>query len=695
MPKLAPTASALLTCAALLYASSKFMPPPTKSEPVTETIQGVKITDPYRWLEDQNSPQTRQWLEAQEKFARSYLDAIPGRAQLKKEFEALLKIDTKSAPSGRNGRYFFSRRLATDDRASLCMRQGYTGKDEVLVDPKTATTDPTSSVQYLGFSRDGNIAAYGIRKGGEDETEIHLLDVDTRKPLSDVIPRGRYFGFSINANKTGLYYARFTVGKGTRVFYHAMGTNPSADKEIFGSAYGPTQLISSGLSDDGRWLVLSVADGVRAKKNEIYVQDVEHGGPIQTVVNDVEAEFDPDFAGDAMILSTNWNAPNRRVLRVDLKNPARDHWKEIVLESKLAIDSVSAAGGRVFVSYLDNVVTRVKQFDIDGKNLGDVKLPGIGSASPPSGRWTDNETFFDFTSFVTPPSSYRYMVSTGAEELWFQPKVPIHTGDIEVKQVWYQSKDGAKVPMFVVFRKGLTLDGNRPTLMTAYGGFNISMTPSFSAVAAWWTEHGGVFVLPNLRGGGEFGESWHRAGMFEKKQNVFDDFIAAAEWLIQNKYTNPSKLAIQGGSNGGLLMGAMMTQRPDLFGAIVCGAPLLDMLRFQKMSVGSWWTAEYGSADDPKQFAYLYKYSPYQNVKKGTKYPPIMFVTGDSDTRVDPAHARKMTALMQADNGSDNPIILRYDTKGGHSGIGSVDKVIDQQVDQMIFIADRLGVKIL
>jgi len=691
MRKMVPAAG-LALAATLLYAA-KLMPPPTKSEPVTDDIHGVKITDPYRWLEDQNSPQTRAWLEAQEKYARTYLDALPGRAQLKKEFEALLKIDSMSAPAARNGRYFFSRRLASEDRASLCVRQGYTGKDEVLVDPKTATSDPTSSVHYQGISRDGSLIAYGIRKGGEDESEVHFIDVVTRKPLADVIPRGRFSGFSITPDKKGVYYSVIPA-KGSRVYYHAMGTPASADKEIFGSGYGPTQLISSGLSEDGRWLVLIVADGVPAKKNEIYLKDVEHNGPIVTVTKDIEAEFDPDFAGDSLILTTNWNAPNRRIFRTDLKNPTRDHWKEIVPEGKLAIDTVSAAGGRIYVSYLDNVVTRVKQYDIDGKDLGDFKLPGIGSASPPSGRWTDKELFFDFTSFVVPASAYRYVVSTGKEDLWFQPKVPIHTGDMEVKQVWYPSKDGTKIPMFIVARKGLTLDGNRPTLMTAYGGFNISLTPQFSAIAAWWTEHGGVFAQPNLRGGGEFGEAWHHAGMFEKKQNVFDDFIAAAEWLIQNKYTNPSKLAIQGGSNGGLLMGAMMTQRPDLFGAIVCGAPLLDMLRFQKMSVGSWWTAEYGSADDPKQFQYLLKYSPYQNVHKGTKYPPIMFVTGDSDTRVDPAHARKMAALMQADNGSGNPVILRYDTKGGHSGIGSVDKVIDQQVDQMSFIADRLGVKI-
>jgi prolyl oligopeptidase len=692
MRKFVPPAA--LALAATLLSAANIMPPPTtKTEPVTEDIHGVKMTDPYRWLENQNSPQTRQWLEAQEKYARRYLDALPGRAELKKEFEALLKIDSLSAPVARNGRYFFSRRLASEDRASLCMRQGFNGKDEVLVDPKAVTTDSASSIFYQGISQDGSLIAYGIRKGGEDESEVHFIDVATRKPLSDVIPRGRFSGFSIKPDKSGIYYSVLPA-HGSRVYYHAMDTPASADKEIFGSGYGPTQLISSALSDDGRWLLLVVADGVPAKKNEIYLKNVEHNGPIETVVKDIEAEFEPDFAGDSLILTTNWNAPNRKIFRTDLKTPARDHWKEIVPEGKLAIDVVSPSGGRIYISYLDNVVTRVKQFDLAGKDLGDFKLPGIGSGSPPTGRWTDTELFFSFTSFVVPPSSYRYTASSGKEDLWFQPKVPIHTGAMQVKQVWYPSKDGTKIPMFIVARKGLVLDGKNPTLMTAYGGFNVSMTPSFSSIAALWTEHGGVYVQPNLRGGGEFGESWHHAGMLEKKQNVFDDFIAAAEWLIQNKYTNPSKLAIQGGSNGGLLMGAMMTQRPDLFGAIVCGAPLLDMLRFQKMSVGSWWTAEYGSADDPKQFPYLLKYSPYQNVHKGAKYPPTMFVTGDSDTRVDPAHARKMAALMQADNGSGNPIILRYDTKGGHSGIGSVDKVIDQQVDQMSFIADRLGVKI-
>jgi len=661
---------------------------------MTEVLHGVTITDPYRWLEDQNSPETRQWLATQESFARAYLDKLPGRAEMQKQFAALLKIDSMGAPIVRNGRYFFSRRKADEDRASLCMRTGYTGPDEVLADPATVASDPTTSVQYMGVSQDGSLVAFGIRRGGEDETEIRLIDVATRKQLPDTLARGRYMGYSIKPDQSGYYYARFTVGEGTRVYSHLMGTDSSTDKEIFGKGYGPNQLIGSGLSDDGHWLLIVVSDGVPAKKNEVYVQDLEHNGPIQTIVNNIEAQFDPDFAGDSLILSTNWNAPNRRILRVDLHNPAREHWKEIVKEASMAIDSSSAAGGRLFVAYLENVTSRIKQFSLDGKYLGDLKLPGIGSASPPSGRWTDDETFYGFTSFVQPSETFRHTVSTGKDDLWFRPKVPIHTEDMESKQVWYSSKDGTKIPMFIVHRKGLKLDGDRPVLMTAYGGFNASMTPSFSAIAAWWTEHGGVFALPNLRGGGEFGENWHRAGMFEKKQNVFDDFIAAAEWLIQNKYTKTAKLAIEGGSNGGLLMGAMMTQRPDLFGAIVCAAPLLDMLRFHKMSVGAWWAAEYGSADDPAQFAYLLKYSPYQNVRKDVKYPPIMFVTGDADTRVDPAHARKMTALMQADSASGNPIILRYDTKGGHSGIGSVDKVIEQQVDMMSFIADRLGVKI-
>jgi prolyl oligopeptidase len=685
-------ASLLSMSAAVLFAAG-IAPPLTKADPVTEVVNGVTITDPYRWLEDQNSPATREWLAAQDHYTRAFLDNIPGRDQLRKELSALLKIDSMSSPVARGGRYFFSRRMASEDRYSLCIRHGIEGTDEVLVDPAKVADDPTTSVQFAGIADDGSLVAYGLRRGGEDESEIHLLDVATRRQLPDVLPRARYFGIAIKPDKSGLYYSRFTAGQGSRVWYHAMGAGPRTDKQIFGEGYGPTRNISVRLSDDGRWLLIAAGEGVPSKRSEIYVQDLAHAGALAAILKD-DDQWDPDFAGDALLLTTNWRAPNRRVFRVDLNHPQRDQWREIVPESKLAIRGTSAVGGRVFVSYVDNVVTRIRQFDLDGKPLGDLQLPGIGTASTPSGRWSGDEAFFSFTSFVEPSTSYRLGVATGKRELWFRPKIPIDTGNIVVKQVWYKSKDGTSVPMFVVHRKDLPLDGNRPTLLTGYGGFNLPSLPAFSSTAAWWAEAGGVYALANMRGGGEFGESWHKAGMFEKKQNVFDDFIGAAEWLIQNRYTRPARLGIEGNSNGGLLMGAMMTQRPDLFGAIICGAPLLDMLRYQKMSVGAWWTAEYGSADDPAQFAYLYKYSPYHNVKKGTRYPAILFVSGDFDTRVDPSHARKMTAMMQAANASDSPIMLRYDTKGGHSGIANVSKTVEEQVDQIGFLAARVGLKI-
>ncbi len=678
-------------CMALLNAAD-FTPPPTKSVPVTETLHGVTITDPYRWLENQDSPDTRAWLAEQDKFARHFLDAIPGRERIRKALEGLEKIDSLGAPTLRNGRYFFSRRLASEDRRSLLMRRGYKDNDEILVDPAAMGFDATTSVSYAGVTPDGALVAFGIRRGGEDENEIRLMDVATRKVLPDVLPRGRYFGFVIQPDKSGFYYSRFQAGQGSRVYRHTMGTETAADREIFGQGYSDTQNVGVDLSDNGRWLLIGVGEGVPAARTELYVEDLKSGGPIRNIVK-ADADFNLSVAGDALLLETNWNAPNRKIFRVDMNNPAREHWKEIVPEAAQAITGTAAVGGRVFVSYLENVLPRIKQFTIDGKYLGDLKLPGVGTASVPSGRWEDDQAFFSFTSFVEPGSTWRLMVSSGKEDLWFRPKVPVHAEDIETKQVWYTSKDGTKVPMFVVHQKGLALDGKRPVLLTGYGGFNVPRLPGFNPTAAWWVEQGGVFAEANLRGGGEFGEAWHKAGMFEKKQNVFDDFTGAAEWLIRNKYTSTARLGIIGGSNGGLLMGAMMTQRPDLFGAIVCAAPLLDMLRFQKLSVGAWWVSEYGSADNAKQFEYLRKYSPYQNVRK-TKYPPILFSTGDADTRVDPSHARKMTALVQASNTADTPVMLRYDTKGGHSGIGSVNKTIEEQVDWMSFLCDRLGVEI-
>jgi len=672
-----------LSFAALAVAET---PPPTPVHPVTETLHGVAITDPYRWLEDQNSPETRAWLDAQIGYTQAFLSRIQVREKIKQRLAQLTRIDSYGIPIERHGRYFFGRRLANENRASICMRTGVEGQDEVLVNPSDVDKDESTSVFIAGVTQDGRLLTYGVRRGGEDESELRILDLATRRLLPDGLPRARYFGMAIKEDKSGFFYSRFTTEQGSHVFYHAMGKPLSEDREIFGKGYGTDALISVELSEDGRWLLISVEIGVPPKKVEVWTQDIAAGGPIKPVVTDVDAEFRPFIRGDRLYLWTNWNAPNWRILTADLRDPARDKWKEIVPESQWPIDGASGAAGRLFVTYLEDVKSRVKQYDPAGKYLGDLTLPGIGSVAGPDGRWAGDEAFFYYTSFVEPGTIYRFMASSERSQVWYRPPIPIHPDDYEVKQVWYESKDKTRVPMFLVYRKGLQADGNRPVFLTGYGGFASSETPVFSRVAAVWAEMGGAYAVPNLRGGGEFGEKWHRAGMFERKQNVFDDFIAAAEWLVSNHYTQPRKIAIEGVSNGGLLVGAAITQRPDLFGAAVCGYPLLDMLRYQKFKVGSYWVTEYGSADDPKQFPYLLRYSPYQNVKKGTQYPAVMFMSGDFDTRVDPLHARKMAAFMQASTGSDRPILLKYDTKSGHSGGKPVNQQIEDDADWISFL---------
>ncbi len=683
--------SAILLAAALSLVAADG-PPPTKAVPVTETLHGVTITDPYRWLEDQNSPETRSWLAAQNAYTRAYLERIPGRDELKQRLTAIGRVDAVGLPAVRGGRYFFTRRLANENRNSICMRPGFEGKDEVLVDSSTVG-DETHSINLMGVSEDGKLILYGVRRGGEDEVEVRLLDLDKRELLPFRLPRARYMGVSLKHDRSGLFYSRYVSGQGARVYYHAMAGS-AADREIFGSQYGPEGLISAGLTEDGRYLVIGVAFGVPPRRTEIYVKDVAADGEIRPIVRE-DGEFRPFLETEGrLFVYTNSKALNRRILAIDLARPARDQWTEVVPESEWPIQGVSAVGGRLFVEYLENVKTRVKQYSAAGKYLGDLKLPGIGSVSGIAGRWKEDEAFFSYASFVELGTEYRYRVSSARQDLWFRPNLPIVADNFEVKQVWYESRDKTHVPMFLVYKRGLALDGNRPVYLTGYGGFNLSETPAFSRAAVIWAELGGVFALPNLRGGGEFGEKWHRAGMFENKQNVFDDFVGAAEWLVANHYTKPGRIAIQGGSNGGLLVGAAFTQHPELFGAVVCSIPLLDMLRYQKFKVGSYWVTEYGSADDPKQFPHIYKYSPYQNVREGVRYPAIMFVSGDSDTRVDPLHARKMAALMQASTGSGRPIYLDYDTNGGHSGGKPISAQIEEWTDWMSFLLDQTGVKL-
>ncbi|MCS6975456.1 MAG: prolyl oligopeptidase family serine peptidase [Gemmatales bacterium] len=669
-------------------------PPPSKVEEVKEVLHGVEIIDRYRWLEDQNAPETREWIKAQNEYTESLLGPRKEREYLRERLAQYLKIDTIGMPVEAGGRYFFAKRKADQDLSVIYMRQGLTGKDEVLIDPHPLSPDKTVSVSLLDVSPDGKLMAYGVRSGGEDEIVVRFFDVDARKDLADVFPRARYFGVQITPDRSGVYYTHFDKAVGPRVYYHVLGKPMSEDVELFGKGYGPDKIISASLSEDGKHLLLTVMYGSAAKKTEVWYMDAIRRGPIQPIVNDIEARFIGRFAGDLLLLQTNWQAPNGRILKVDLKNPARSDWKEIVPESKSALVGVSPVGGKLFANYLENVNSRVKIFDLNGKHLGDIAFPSLGTVSGISGWWTKPEAFYSFSSFLVPSTIYRYDTATGETSEWARIQVPIDTDRFEVRQVRYPSKDGTMIPMFLVYPKGLKLDGNNPTLLTGYGGFNISRTATFSALAAIWVENGGVFALPNLRGGGEFGEEWHRAGMLEKKQNTFDDFIAAAEWLIANKYTRPEKLAISGGSNGGLLVGAALTQRPELFQAVVCSVPLLDMLRYHKFLVARFWVPEYGSAEDPEQFKYLYAYSPYHRVKPGVKYPAVLFITGDADTRVDPLHARKMTALLQAATGSDRPILLHYDTKAGHSGGKPISKTIDDLSYELTFLFWQLGVEV-
>ena len=666
-------------------------PPVARVDDVKDTIHGVVVSDPYRWLEDQNSAETRAWIDAENACTDAALSKLPAQEPIAKRLGELLKVDTFGIPTERGGRYFYAKRTAGADLYVLYTRKGLNGSEEVLVDPVAMSADHTTSVSFEGVTDDGKVVAYGVRKGGEDEVSLHFLYTDTRKELSDALPRGRYLsGASFKKDNSGFYYSLLT-NDGPRIFYHAMGTAAEKDVKIFGDGYGMEKLIGANVSEDGRHLMIVVYYGSACEKSEVYLQDIEKSGPIVPIVATLPGCFTGDIAGDTLYLQTNWNAPKWRLLGVPVAEPAQENWKEIIPEGDSRLEEIHLIGGKVIAQYSHDATSRLKVFGPDGKADGEIALPQLGTVAGLSGRWRSGEVFLSFQSFAIPSTIYRFDLSSRGLQVWAKPSVPIDANAFEVKQVWYESKDKTRIPMFLFYKKGLKLDGTNPTLMTAYGGFDVSETPAFSTNAVVWVERGGIFALPNLRGGGEYGEAWHKAGMLDKKQNVFDDFFAAAEYLIANHYTTPAKLAITGRSNGGLLMGAAMTQRPDLYGAIMCGYPLLDMVRYQQFLVARFWVPEYGSSDDAAQFPALYAYSPYHHVVKGTKYPAVLFVTGDSDTRVSPLHARKMAAAMQAAQDGDKPILLLYDTKLGHSEGRPVSKIIEEEADVLSFFFWQLG----
>jgi prolyl oligopeptidase len=680
-------AIALLLAPAVFAQAPKAQPPATKQAPVTDTLHGVSITDPYRWLEDQNSPETRAWVDAQMQYTKQYLARAGNYEAVKKRFMDLMNVETMGAPRVAGGRYFFAKRKPGQRQSVWYVREGLNGKDEVLIDPNPWSPDATLSAALLDISDDGKLVAYGIRKGGEDEVEIRFLEVDGRKELNDKMPRARYSGVGITHDRKQIYYAKFTR-EGPRVYHHPLNT--AEHHLIFGEKYNAGHILNCGISEDGKWLVIGFSQG-SSGRNEMFVKDLTGAGPIQPVITGIDAHFDAEIHGDKVYALTDWKAPNGRVLVIDLKKPAQDQWKELLPEGKSRLESISIAGGKLFTNTLENVQPKIRMYSLDGKLERELDQPGLGAVSTPSGRSDGTEAFYSFSTFGQPGTIYRYDVKTGQRGIWSQTKIPFDSSTVQVEQVWYNSKDGTRVPMFLAYKKGLKRDGSNPAMLTGYGGFNLVRLPAYSPLSTVWMEMGGVWAVANLRGGGEFGEEWHKAGMFENKQNVFDDFIAGAEYLVNQKYTRKDKLAISGGSNGGLLVGAAMTQRPDLFGAVICSVPLLDMVRYDKFLVARYWIPEYGSASDPKQFPYIFKYSPYHRVEKGAKYPAVMFVSGDADTRVDPLHARKMAAMMQASTGSDKPVLLHYDTKAGHSSGLPVDRQAENLADEIAFLTLALG----
>ncbi len=656
-----------------------------------DTYGSTVVADPYRWLEDQQSSETRTWIEAEQKCTDAALSSVADRAFLSSRLGELLHSDSYEAPTERGGRYFFRKRPAGGDLSLLYIRRGVNAPEEILIDPLPWSADHSASVSLESVSRDGKFVFYGRRDGGQDQVTLRVLEVDSKTTLSDAFPNGQYFGVEPTPDNKAVYYSRVTPD-GPRAFYHRMGDDPAKDPVIFGRNLGKDKILALQLSEDGTFLVYLVIYGSGSEQSEIYVQNVKEKGPVLTAVNNEKALFFPSFAGNRLFIFTNWKAPQWRIVSADLATPQREHWRDLVPEGSVHLEGIAAAGGKLVCQYTHDASSELKVFDANGKFESSIALPSLGSVSSPSGRWESSEFFYSFESYDSAPAIFRYNVKEAKSQVWARNKEVFDASGLEIEQVWYSSQDKTRIPMFLFHKKGLKLDGSNPVLLTGYGGFDVSETPCYWPLALLWVERGGIYADANLRGGGEFGEAWHHAGMFEKKQTVFDDFFAAAEYLISQKYTATSKLAVLGGSNGGLLMGASITQRPELFRAVVCSYPLLDMLRYQKFLEGPYWVSEYGSSENLDQFKFLYAYSPYHRVVEGTKYPATLFVTGDGDTRVAPLHARKMAARLQAANGSKNPILLLYDTKSGHSGGRPVKKTIEELTDILSFLFWQLEV---
>ena len=701
----ATTAAADDSKAAVSTSSAALAPPKAERQPVSEDFHGTKVVDDYRWLEDGSSPATEKWVAEEMAYTRAILDPLPGREAINKRLTELLSIGSVGVPTAEGKFYFYTRREGMQNQPVLYVREGVNGKDRVLVDANQLAADGTIALDWYEPSYNGEYVAYGTSPSGSEMSTLHIIETKTGKLLPDTIERTRAASIAWLHDNSGFYYTRYPnkgdVPEGQEmynrhVFFHLLGTEVETDDKIFGEGRDAEDWPSVDLSNDGKWLLISVSEGWT--KNELYLMDLRAETPPTALTSGKNFLYSASVYDGKVYITTNEDAPRYRMFVTDAGNYDRSAWKEIIPQTDAVLQGAAVWGGKLFAQYELNATSQLKLFDLNGKKISDIALPAIGTVFASSGRWNREEIFYGFQSFTTPSSIYRYDLKTGSRTEWAKVDAPsIDPSAYDVEQEWFHSKDGTRVPMFVVHKKGVVKDGKNPTLLTGYGGFNISMTPAFNRAAYLWMEHGGIYAVANLRGGAEFGEDWHRAGMLDKKQNVFDDMIAAAEHLIAEKYTDKNHLAIQGGSNGGLLMGAMMTERPDLFRAVICQVPLLDMLHYQNFQIAKLWIPEYGSADNPEQFKWLYAYSPYHHVKADVEYPAILFMTADTDTRVDPMHAKKMAAEMQAEakNGASKtrPILLRIESKAGHGAGKPVTKQIEEYTDIYSFLFWQLGVK--
>lgn len=680
----------VLLLSAPLFLAAQLQYPETKKTDIKDDYHGISVDDPYRWLEDDNSEETKAWVTAQNKVTQDYLASIPYRDKVKKRLEELWNYPKYGSPSKKGDYYYFSKNDGLQNQSIIYRQKGLKGKPEVFFDPNKLSADGTAALGAWSFSKKNKYIAYTVAMSGSDWQEAFVLDAASGKKLEDNLKWIKFSGLSWKADE-GFYYSRYPEpdektklskqNQFHQVWYHKVGTPQSEDILVHKDEDHPFRNMGGGMTEDNRFLIINTSEGTSG--GEIWVKDMEAAEPKLTLLI-------PGFStspgvitnvGDKLLVRTNDDAPNYKVVLIDPKQPGKENWKTIIPEKEEVLQGVGIGGGYMYASYLKDASTKVYQYKYDGNLVREIKLPGIGSAGGFGGDKDAKEFFYTFSSFSYPPSIFRYDITTGKSTLFRKTEVKFDVSQFETKQVFFPSKDGTKVPMFLTYRKGLKLDGNNPVLIYGYGGFNIPSTPGFSISNAFFMEQGGIYAVVNLRGGSEYGEKWHKGGMKENKQNVFDDFIGAAEYLVKEKYTNSSKIAIRGGSNGGLLVGAAMTQRPDLFKVAIPQVGVMDMLRYHKFTIGWAWAVEYGRSDSAEHFNYLYKYSPLHNLKPGVSYPATIVTTADHDDRVVPAHSFKFAAALQAAHAGVQPTLIRIETKAGHGAGKPTSKQIEEAAD--------------